>query len=122
MENLVGYMIPSKDGFKAICAECKPKSILYRHLETPLYPVNLAQYQQHCIHCGEQMNPNANDLWPELFGSGKVVVKDIGSGKILRIRKDDQGDRIYTIALDNKHATPDGHGLYTARRFEWTWV
>ncbi len=47
----------------------------------------------------------------------KVIVKSLGvEGTIKKIRKDDRGEEIFDIKLDDPSATPDG--MYIAREFE----
>lgn len=47
----------------------------------------------------------------------KVEIPGIGTGVIIRARQDDNGVPIYTVKLDDPHATPTG--LYYARAEEF---
>lgn len=46
----------------------------------------------------------------------KVLIPDIGKGKILRIRFDDDNEEIYTVLLDDLGITDDN--LFYARHCE----
>lgn len=57
-------------------------------------------------------------VWNDkIYHVGDKVLTDIGKrGTISRIRFDSNGDRIFTVYLDDQKVTPDG--LYIARDFE----
>jgi hypothetical protein len=82
MSALVGYMFASGEGFKTLCPECASENTTYADARTtcprrtniatgtqltPLFGVNLGNYQQHCAKCDVSINTHANPLFPELF-------------------------------------------------------
>ena len=75
-EKPVGFMFAFEQGHKVLCLDCASRRTTYAGTDietgsklTPVFAVNLAQYQQHCADpaCGISVNPNAHPKFPELF-------------------------------------------------------
>ena len=75
-EKPIGFMFAFAQGHKVLCLDCASRRTTYAGTDivtgsklTPLFAVNLAQYQQHCADpaCGVSVNPNAHPKFPELF-------------------------------------------------------
>ena len=75
-EKPVGFMFAFEQGHKVLCLDCASRRTTYAGTDivtgsklTPVFAVNLAQYQQHCAdpNCGVSVNPNAHPKFPELF-------------------------------------------------------